>query len=96
MLVNGITAWAMAAVLAVLRAGAVLIPNDAADPAALRAELIAAAEVAVVLCERPVEGLPAGVRALCMAKPDELPPAELPVPPPLPSFLPPPPPQKKK
>jgi acyl-CoA synthetase (AMP-forming)/AMP-acid ligase II len=52
MLVNEITAFAMAAALAVIRVGAVFIPNDPNDPAALRAEIIATAKVKAVLAEK--------------------------------------------
>ena len=53
MLVNSISIWAMAAVLAVLRNGSIIIPNDHKDPAEYRAELIAMADVKLVLCEQP-------------------------------------------
>ncbi len=52
MLVSEITAFAMAAALAVIRVGAVFIPNDPNDPAALRAGIIEAAGVTAVLAEK--------------------------------------------
>ena len=52
MLVNEITAFAMAAALAVIRVGAVFIPNDPNDPAALRAGIIQAANIKAVLAEK--------------------------------------------
>eukprot|EP01051_Picozoa_sp_SAG22_P006598 SAG22_NODE_437_length_10501_cov_3.019804_3_plen_320_part_00 len=67
MFVGKITPWALTAVLAVVRNGAVFIPNDEKDPAAYRAELIEMAGVSLVLCERPIPGLPAGVKVICTA-----------------------------
>ena len=55
MLVNKITAFAMAACLAVIRVGAVFIPNDPNDPAAFRAGIIGTAKVKAVMAE---EGAP--------------------------------------
>lgn len=63
MLVNEITAFAMAAALAIIRVGAIFIPNDPNDPAAMRAEIIASANVRAVLAEKEVE-LPAGVSVI--------------------------------
>ena len=51
MLVNKITAFAMAACLAVIRVGAVFIPNDPNDPAAFRAGIIGTAKVKAVMAE---------------------------------------------
>eukprot|EP01052_Picozoa_sp_SAG31_P003431 SAG31_NODE_132_length_23398_cov_14.557620_10_plen_112_part_00 len=74
MLVNSISVWALAAVLAVLRNGSVIVPNDHKDPAEYRAELIRMADVTLVLCENPVDGLPAGVDCICKAT--SVPPAQ--------------------
>jgi acyl-coenzyme A synthetase/AMP-(fatty) acid ligase len=75
MLVGEVSAWCMAAVLAIIRAGAVLVPNDVADPPQLRAELIEVARVSLVLCERPLVGLPESVPCICRAT--DTPPADL-------------------
>jgi acyl-coenzyme A synthetase/AMP-(fatty) acid ligase len=63
MLVSEITAFAMAAALAVIRVGAVFIPNDPNDPAALRAGIIEAAGVTAVLAEKGTRRL--AERGIC-------------------------------
>jgi acyl-coenzyme A synthetase/AMP-(fatty) acid ligase len=69
MLVSEVSTWALACLLAVIRVGAVFVPNDPAMPALKRTELIEVAGLKHVLCQRQVDGLPKSVTALLSTAP---------------------------
>jgi non-ribosomal peptide synthetase component F len=69
MLVSEVSTFALAALLAVLRVGAVFIPNDPAVPPPKRREFIDMAGVRVVICQSEVPALPSTVCALVSTAP---------------------------